>query len=369
MRGIAVVLAASVAAVATAQPRGATRRAHDAGQGGAYRRRASRGATSPTRRSSSRTTASRRSGPPPSSRPRPRRTPPSSTSAAPPCCPGLIDCHAHLLSSMRARRTTGENILVTVAEMSASQRALLGAANAREALEAGITTVRNVGHSGVDGDAALRDAVNEGWVAGPRMQAATRKLTPAGRAGAGPAARGRARHRRSRVPDRERAGGRAARRARGAVPRRGRDQDRDGRSAAVPRRGRGAGDRGRGPSLGAEGRRPRHDRAPRSRTRWRPASIPSSTATRPSDAVLAAMARKGIALVVTAWRGGQRARAVLEVAVPERAGPRRRRRASSPPGRRGTARWWRARARPACASPPAPTCGSVIRRRPAARPR
>ena len=94
--------------------------------------------------------------------------------------PGLIDCHAHLLSAMRARRTTGENILVTVAEMSASQRALLGAANAREALEAGITTVRNVGHSGVDGDAALRDAIDEGWVAGPRMQAATRKLTPPG---------------------------------------------------------------------------------------------------------------------------------------------------------------------------------------------
>ena len=94
--------------------------------------------------------------------------------------PGLIDCHAHLLSSMRARRTTGENILVTVAEMSASLRALQGAANAREALEAGITTVRNVGHSGVDGDAALRDAINEGWVAGPRMQAATRKLTPPG---------------------------------------------------------------------------------------------------------------------------------------------------------------------------------------------
>ncbi len=94
--------------------------------------------------------------------------------------PGLIDCHAHLLSSMRARRTTSENILVTVAEMSASQRALLGAANAREELEAGITTVRNVGHSGVDGDAALRDAIDEGWVVGPRMQAATRKITPPG---------------------------------------------------------------------------------------------------------------------------------------------------------------------------------------------
>jgi imidazolonepropionase-like amidohydrolase len=94
--------------------------------------------------------------------------------------PGLADCHAHLLSAMRGRRTTGENILVTVAETTASQRALLGAANAREALEAGITTVRNLGHSGVDGDAALRDAINEGLVPGPRMQAATRKLTPPG---------------------------------------------------------------------------------------------------------------------------------------------------------------------------------------------
>jgi imidazolonepropionase-like amidohydrolase len=94
--------------------------------------------------------------------------------------PGLADCHSHLLSAMRGRRTTGENILVTVAETTASQRALLGAGNAREALEAGITTVRNVGHSGVDGDAALRDAINEGLVPGPRMQAATRKLTPPG---------------------------------------------------------------------------------------------------------------------------------------------------------------------------------------------
>ena len=94
--------------------------------------------------------------------------------------PGLIDCHAHLLSSMQPRLRVGENILTTVAGMSASARALQGAANAREALEAGITTVRNVGHSGVDGDAALRDAIEDGLVPGPRMLAATRKLTPPG---------------------------------------------------------------------------------------------------------------------------------------------------------------------------------------------
>ncbi len=94
--------------------------------------------------------------------------------------PGLVDCHAHLLSSMRPELGAGENILLTVAGMSPAARALMGAANARETLEAGITTVRNVGHSGVDGDVALRDAINQGWVSGPRVLAAARKLTPPG---------------------------------------------------------------------------------------------------------------------------------------------------------------------------------------------
>jgi imidazolonepropionase-like amidohydrolase len=94
--------------------------------------------------------------------------------------PGLIDCHAHLLAATKARMENHENLLMMVAGMSPSTRALLGASNARETLEAGITTVRNLGHSGVDGDAALRDAIDAGWVAGPRMQAAARKLTPPG---------------------------------------------------------------------------------------------------------------------------------------------------------------------------------------------
>jgi imidazolonepropionase-like amidohydrolase len=94
--------------------------------------------------------------------------------------PGLIDCHAHLLSMVHGRMSNQENMLVQVAGMSPAARALLGASNARETLEAGITTVRNVGHSGIDGDAALRDAIERGWVSGPRILAATRKLTPPG---------------------------------------------------------------------------------------------------------------------------------------------------------------------------------------------
>jgi imidazolonepropionase-like amidohydrolase len=94
--------------------------------------------------------------------------------------PGLIDCHAHLLSSMEGSFDGGQNITIAVTESSQALRALMGARNAREALEAGITSARIVGHSGVDGDVALRDAINFGWIPGPRIQASARKITPPG---------------------------------------------------------------------------------------------------------------------------------------------------------------------------------------------
>jgi len=53
---------------------------------------------------------------------------------------------------------------------------LLGAQLAREDLESGFTTVRNLGHSGIDGDAGLRDAINAGRVPGPRILASGRKI-------------------------------------------------------------------------------------------------------------------------------------------------------------------------------------------------
>src|SRR5262249_2329309 len=50
----------------------------------------------------------------------------------------------------------------------------------REDLESGFTTVRNLGHSGIDGDTELRDAINVGRVPGPRILAAGRKLITRG---------------------------------------------------------------------------------------------------------------------------------------------------------------------------------------------
>lgn len=75
--------------------------------------------------------------------------------------PGLVDCHTHLTMSpfLGAYRRLS---------MSVPREALLGARNARVTLEAGFTTVRNVGASGY-ADVALRDAINAGDVPGPRM--------------------------------------------------------------------------------------------------------------------------------------------------------------------------------------------------------
>lgn len=96
--------------------------------------------------------------------------------------PGLIDAHTHLLSEMDGTNVTLQDVemLRIVATQSTAERALLGAKLAREDLEAGITTVRDLGNSGVNGDVALRNAINRGWLPGPRIVAATRALAAPG---------------------------------------------------------------------------------------------------------------------------------------------------------------------------------------------
>jgi len=95
--------------------------------------------------------------------------------------PGLIDAHTHLLQNYRGELGGDDpNMLITVATMSTAKRALLGAKMGREDLEAGITTVRDLGNSGFSGDVALRDAINAGWVIGPRIRASTRAISAAG---------------------------------------------------------------------------------------------------------------------------------------------------------------------------------------------
>jgi imidazolonepropionase-like amidohydrolase len=77
--------------------------------------------------------------------------------------PGLIDMHTHLTFDLNSLGYQGLSI-------STAREALHGARNARRTLEAGFTTVRNVGAKDY-ADIALRDAINDGDVIGPRIVA------------------------------------------------------------------------------------------------------------------------------------------------------------------------------------------------------
>ncbi len=85
--------------------------------------------------------------------------------------PGLIDCHTHLAdpiqspSSADPLKTSGE------------QYAFTGVRNARATLMAGFTSVRDVGTYRGFVAVALRDAINDGTVIGPRMKVAGAYIT------------------------------------------------------------------------------------------------------------------------------------------------------------------------------------------------
>lgn len=84
--------------------------------------------------------------------------------------PGLIDCHTHLVGS-------ADPDPLAELQKTAAQRAFESIPNARNTLEAGFTTVRDVGCYRALVDLALRDAINRGDVVGPRMFVAGAYLT------------------------------------------------------------------------------------------------------------------------------------------------------------------------------------------------
>lgn len=80
--------------------------------------------------------------------------------------PGLIDCHTHLAMQL------GGNYWKKLATESAIDHAVMAPKFAQTTLEAGFTTVRDVGSSGYV-DVALRNAIERGDLPGPRMLCAT----------------------------------------------------------------------------------------------------------------------------------------------------------------------------------------------------
>jgi imidazolonepropionase-like amidohydrolase len=94
--------------------------------------------------------------------------------------PGLIDCHSHLADG--DQKLNGDPF--DQLRRSASDLALESVYNARVTLESGITTVRDAGVYRALNDVALRNAINKGYIIGPRMFVAGAYITITGGAGA-----------------------------------------------------------------------------------------------------------------------------------------------------------------------------------------
>ena len=85
--------------------------------------------------------------------------------------PGFIDAHTHIIGRTLGD-PAGDNARFRDYD---SFGAILAVGNAEKTLMSGFTTIRNVGAGNFD-DLALRKAINEGWVAGPRMLTAGHSL-------------------------------------------------------------------------------------------------------------------------------------------------------------------------------------------------
>src|SRR6516165_10277926 len=92
--------------------------------------------------------------------------------------PGFIDLHTHVLLN---GDITAEDYDKQLLKESIPYRAILAARNARIALDHGLTAIRDLETEGaMYADVDVKKAINNGEVPGPRMQVATRALTPTG---------------------------------------------------------------------------------------------------------------------------------------------------------------------------------------------
>jgi imidazolonepropionase-like amidohydrolase len=92
--------------------------------------------------------------------------------------PGFIDAHTHVLLN---GDITAEDYDVQLLKQSTPYRAILAARNARIALDHGFTALRDVETEGaMYADVDVKTAIVNGEVPGPRMQVATRAMTPTG---------------------------------------------------------------------------------------------------------------------------------------------------------------------------------------------
>ena len=82
--------------------------------------------------------------------------------------PGLVDSHTHMILTYKEKPESNLYYFTYVAE-STPLRAIQGASNAIQLLSSGFTVVRDVGNGALYADAALRQAIEQGWLPGPTV--------------------------------------------------------------------------------------------------------------------------------------------------------------------------------------------------------
>lgn len=93
--------------------------------------------------------------------------------------PGLIDAHTHLFLLGEDPAEGGYD--VNILKYSMAYRSARAAANAKRALDQGFTTIRDVETEGAGyGDVGIKQAVDEGYIPGPRIFASTRAISTTG---------------------------------------------------------------------------------------------------------------------------------------------------------------------------------------------
>jgi imidazolonepropionase-like amidohydrolase len=94
--------------------------------------------------------------------------------------PGLFDCHTHMAFTVNREGRERGSLFFHDLTYTTGYRAIEGVVNARSMLEAGFTTIRDVGNNGNYADTDLRQAIDAGLIPGPTMINAGRIIAPFG---------------------------------------------------------------------------------------------------------------------------------------------------------------------------------------------
>jgi imidazolonepropionase-like amidohydrolase len=82
--------------------------------------------------------------------------------------PGLVDAHTHMAMTYKEQPENNYYYLTYITD-STPLRAIQAASNGMQLLNAGFTVVRDVGNNAMYADAALRQAIEQGWLPGPTV--------------------------------------------------------------------------------------------------------------------------------------------------------------------------------------------------------